>query len=123
MRTLRRSFAALGPSFALLGVIGCGGAGVGGNPPAIQPPTATPAASASIVAVAASAPAVAPAPPPPPLTGDGPQTDAVPIEGTDFVRGRTAIKVNAPIGKVRESILDFAHYAEFMPHYRSARVL
>ena len=61
--------------------------------------------------------------PPPPLIGDGPRTESVPIDGTDFVRGRTAVKIHAPIAAVRESVLDFAHYAEFMPHYRTAKVL
>ncbi len=71
-------------------------------------------------AAAATAPPAAPAPP---LAGDGPQSDSIPVEGTDYVHGRTAVKVHAPIARVRESVVDFAHYAEFMPHYRSAKLL
>ena len=92
----------------------------------VAPPVAPPPAKAADLAPAASAAAPVAAPasaPPPPLVGDGPRTDAIPIDGTDFVRGRTAVKVNAPIARVRESILDFAHYAEFMPHYRNAKLL
>lgn len=121
MPTLRRSCAALWTSFALLTSAGCGAAGSSVAPVAIQP--SAPVASVPGPVTSAPGPAVAPALPPPPLVGDGPQTDSIPVEGTDFVHGRTAVKVNAPIARVREAILDFAHYAEFMPHYRSARVL
>jgi polyketide cyclase/dehydrase/lipid transport protein len=116
MRLLRRPRAALWTSLALLTSTGCAASAVA---PAAAP---APALSASTAPIAA-APPVTPAPPPPPLTGDGPQTDAIPIDGTELVRGRTAVKVNAPIARVRESVLDFAHYAEFMPHYRSAKLL
>jgi ribosome-associated toxin RatA of RatAB toxin-antitoxin module len=47
----------------------------------------------------------------------------VPIEGTDLVRGRASIKVQAPIEKVREQVFAFAQYPEFMPHYQKAKVL
>ena len=91
----------------------------------VAPPVAPPPAKAADLepAASAAAPVAAPASAPPPLVGDGPRTDAIPIDGTDFVRGRTAVEVNAPIARVRESILDFAHYAEFMPHYRNAKLL
>jgi ribosome-associated toxin RatA of RatAB toxin-antitoxin module len=51
------------------------------------------------------------------------QPVSVPIEGSDLVRGRSTVTVSAPIAKVREAVLDFAHYAEFMPHYSNCRVL
>ena len=54
---------------------------------------------------------------------DEPEPIAVPIQGTEHVRGRAAVKVKAPIERVREAVLDFTHYAEFMPHYKSCRVL
>ncbi len=31
--------------------------------------------------------------------------------------------MNAPLEKVREAVLDFGHYAEFMPYFRSSKVL
>jgi ribosome-associated toxin RatA of RatAB toxin-antitoxin module len=119
MRTPGRSRAALWTSLALLiSAGGCAGSAVApavAPPPAKATPIAEPSASAAAV--------VAPAAPPPALIGDGPQTDSVPIEGTDFVRGRTAVKIHAPIAGVREAVLDFAHYAEFMPSYRNAKLL
>lgn len=51
------------------------------------------------------------------------QPVSVPIPGSELVRGRSTVTVKAPIAKVRESVLDFGHYADFMPHYSSARVL
>jgi ribosome-associated toxin RatA of RatAB toxin-antitoxin module len=123
MRSLRRSPAALWTSFALLLLLsGCAGAGPVVAPAApAAPPATTPAPTAIVLASApAPAPAAAPAPP---LVGDGPQSDSIAVEGTDYVRGRTAVKVHAPIARVREAVVDFAHYAEFMPHYRSAKLL
>ncbi len=71
----------------------------------------------------ASADSAAAAAPPPAAEGEEPQAVPIPVAGTDFVHGRATVKVTAPIEKVRESVLDFGHYAEFMPHYRSAKVL
>lgn len=119
MRNLGGPRAALWTSLALLTSTGCASTAVA---PVAAPATAPSAAASASVPIAA-APATAPAPPPPPLKGDGPQTDSIPIDGTELVRGRTAVKVNAPIARVREAVLDFAHYAEFMPHYRSAKLL
>ena len=119
MRNSGRSRAALWTSLAVLASAGCAAGAVA--PPA-APPTAK-ATTDTAPSASASATIVAPAAPPPPLIGDGPQTDSIPVEGTDFVRGRTAVKVRAPIARVRESVLDFAHYAEFMPHYRNAKLL
>ncbi|HVY45610.1 MAG TPA: SRPBCC family protein [Minicystis sp.] len=48
---------------------------------------------------------------------------AVPMEGSDHVRGKATIKVQAPIDKVREQVFAFAQYPEFMPHYKKAKVL
>lgn len=47
----------------------------------------------------------------------------VPIPGSAFVHGRATVTVNASLEKVRESVLSFGHYAEFMPHYRNAKLL
>jgi hypothetical protein len=117
---LRRPRAALWTSFGLLTLAGCAGAVAA--PPAALPTPATTSAPATIVLASAAAPEPAAAPGPA-LVGDGPQSDSIPVDGTDYVHGRTAVKVHAPIARVRESVFDFAHYAEFMPHYRSARLL
>jgi ribosome-associated toxin RatA of RatAB toxin-antitoxin module len=50
-------------------------------------------------------------------------TVPVPIEGSGYVRGRSTVVVKAPIDKVRETVLAFSHYPEFMPHHRACRVL
>jgi ribosome-associated toxin RatA of RatAB toxin-antitoxin module len=48
---------------------------------------------------------------------------AIPIEGTDLIRGRSTVKVSRPIEKVREQVFAFAQYPDFMPHYKKAKVL
>jgi len=53
----------------------------------------------------------------------GPRTVSVPIPGTGLVRGKSTLVIDAPIDKVRATVLDFAHYAEFMPHYRKCKML
>ncbi|APR77812.1 Hypothetical protein A7982_03159 [Minicystis rosea] len=55
--------------------------------------------------------------------GDEPRTSGIPIAGSSLVRGRAVVNVRAPAARVREVILDFAHYPEFMPHYETCRVL
>jgi hypothetical protein len=50
-------------------------------------------------------------------------TEKLPIEGTDLVRGRSTVLVDAPLSKVRKAVLAFRHYAKFMPHYRQASTL
>ncbi len=52
-----------------------------------------------------------------------PTRERVVIDGSDIVRGRSRVLVKAPIAAVRAAVLDFDHYAEFMPHYRTSRVL
>jgi ribosome-associated toxin RatA of RatAB toxin-antitoxin module len=47
-------------------------------------------------------------------------TEKLPIEGSDLVRGRSTVLVNAPLSKVRKAVLAFRHYAKFMPHYRQS---
>lgn len=41
----------------------------------------------------------------------------------ELLRGRATVVVNAPPASVRRTILDLDEYAEFMPHYKSARTL
>ena len=55
--------------------------------------------------------------------GDQPRVIAVPLPNSSLVRGRATIEVRAPLARVREVILDFTHYPEFMPHYEACRVL
>jgi ribosome-associated toxin RatA of RatAB toxin-antitoxin module len=55
--------------------------------------------------------------------GDVPTTGTVPIPGSDLVRGRASVTVRAPLARVRQTILDFGHYPEFMPHYEACRDL
>lgn len=52
-----------------------------------------------------------------------PEPEAVPIAGTELVRGRATVTVHAPIDKVREGVLGFAAYPEFMPHYEKCKLL
>jgi ribosome-associated toxin RatA of RatAB toxin-antitoxin module len=52
-----------------------------------------------------------------------PVTEALPIEGTDRVRGRSTVIVDAPIAAVKKTLLRYGKYAEFMPHYSASKVL
>jgi hypothetical protein len=106
-------------SLALLSSTGCA-AGVAVDHPDAKSPA--PAAVDTAPRPADPAPPTDVAPPTAAEGGDL-QTIAIPVAGTEFVRGRTTVKINAPIEKVREAVLDFGHYADFMPHYRSAKLL
>jgi hypothetical protein len=68
-------------------------------------------AGSKVSAAASGAPAV------------DPVAEAVPIEGTDLVRGRAKIVVHAPMHLVRQRVLAFNEYAEFMPHYNRSKDL
>jgi ribosome-associated toxin RatA of RatAB toxin-antitoxin module len=96
---------------ALFGASACGGA-----EPA--PPTAP-------VAPSAAAPVEVAPPPAPaaPALPAAPTSEAVPIAGSELVHGRSTVRVSAPVARVREVVTDFAHYAEFMPHYQSSKLL
>ncbi len=52
-----------------------------------------------------------------------PTREAVPIEGSDLVHGRSTVVVNATVDQVRAVVLDYDRYADFMPHYRASRVV
>jgi ribosome-associated toxin RatA of RatAB toxin-antitoxin module len=52
-----------------------------------------------------------------------PTRESRPIAGTDLVRGRSTVIVNAPIDLVRKAVLNYDAYAEFMPHYVASKVL
>jgi ribosome-associated toxin RatA of RatAB toxin-antitoxin module len=78
-------------------------------PPEASPGPSPPAAPPEVIFAAASA--------------EAPRTVGVAIPGTQLVKGRSTLKIAAPIDKVRATVLDFAHYPEFMPHYQKCRVL
>ncbi|WP_170229133.1 type II toxin-antitoxin system RatA family toxin [Polyangium fumosum] len=48
---------------------------------------------------------------------------AVPIPGSNLVRGRAKVIVAAPIDVVRAQVLAFGDYARFMPHYSRSKIL
>ncbi|MEJ7730555.1 MAG: SRPBCC family protein [Polyangiaceae bacterium] len=53
----------------------------------------------------------------------GVQGTGLPIANSDLVRGSATVVVDAPLPKVRETVLGFADYAEFMPHYQKSKLL
>jgi ribosome-associated toxin RatA of RatAB toxin-antitoxin module len=81
------------------------------------------ASPAPVDVVDASVRAVAP--PSPGEAGKlrAPTREPVAIEDSDLVRGRSTVEVEAPMARVRGAVLDFDHYAEFMPHYSASRVV
>ncbi|MDI1451463.1 SRPBCC family protein [Polyangium sp. 6x1] len=56
-------------------------------------------------------------------TAADPMTVAVPIPGSNLVRGRAKVIVAAPIESVRARVLAFGDYARFMPHYSRSKIL
>lgn len=109
----------------LLALIGCASELARVENPASNGPVPPASASSTPAASGANAAATAnSAAPAKPDSGEPlPESVPVPIAGSELVHGRSTVKVAAPIAKVREAVLDFAHYAEFMPHYQSCRVL
>jgi ribosome-associated toxin RatA of RatAB toxin-antitoxin module len=69
------------------------------------------------------APATSDVQPGEPKSAAGPTPVAVPVPGSSLVRGRSTVTVKAPIDRVRQSVLGFADYADFMPHYSKCKVL
>jgi ribosome-associated toxin RatA of RatAB toxin-antitoxin module len=61
--------------------------------------------------------------PAPSPTDRNPVTEAIPIERTELVRGRSTVVVDAPFDKVKSSLLRYGKYAEFMPHYSQSKIL
>jgi len=51
-----------------------------------------------------------------------PKPEPVPIAGTPYVRGRATVTVRAPLARVRDAILDVAHYSELVPHCKTSTV-
>jgi ribosome-associated toxin RatA of RatAB toxin-antitoxin module len=52
-----------------------------------------------------------------------PTRESIPIAGSELVRGRSAVIVEAPLDVVRKTVLDYGSYTEFMPHYAGSRML
>lgn len=102
----------------LMLVAGCAGAGATGAP--AQPAPA-----------AAQAKRVAELPAPAPRTDAQPTSSpdeviepvAVPIPGSELVRGRATVEVRAPLPVVRDAVLGFGSYPDFMPHYENCKLL
>jgi hypothetical protein len=63
------------------------------------------------------------APATPEVQGRDPVTEPLAIAGSDLVRGRSTVLVDAPIRAVRTAVLAFDDYASFMPHYLASRVV
>ena len=109
-------------------IAGCGGGDAATPAPAAPTPTAE---ARPVLAPTKPSNDAAGVPANPPAAGAGkpagpgekPVPIAVPIPGSEYVRGRSAAIVRAPIERVREAVNDFAHYAEFMPHYQSCKLL
>ena len=120
MRSFASLRADLATSLVVLAATGCAGARTAAVPPEASAPA--PAAVDAAPAPVGSSPTTDVAPPPA-APGDELRVVAVPIAGSELVRGRATLRVNAPLEKVREAVLDFGHYAEFMPYFRSSKVL
>jgi ribosome-associated toxin RatA of RatAB toxin-antitoxin module len=102
-----------------MATVSCAGAGTSADTPkAVAAPVASSPRQVAGLQAATDA-----TPPPVEPEAGRPEPEPVAIPGTDLVRGRATTVVDAPIDRVRESVLDFGHYAEFMPHYRNAKVL
>lgn len=55
--------------------------------------------------------------------GDGIRTGEDEQEGTSVAWGTATAVVEAPIDDVLRVVRDYAHYSEFLPHFRTSRVL
>jgi ribosome-associated toxin RatA of RatAB toxin-antitoxin module len=53
---------------------------------------------------------------------EDPELSSIPVEGSSLTKSRARVMVYAPLERVRAVLFDFPHYAEFVPHYRSARI-
>jgi Polyketide cyclase / dehydrase and lipid transport len=106
------------PALAAIAAIAFGAAGSLGC--ALQ---RAPSPKAANDHVAPSAPAGAPEASREAAVGDDPVVDSVPVRGSSIERARASVGVSAPLSRVRETIFDFAHYPDFMPHYDRATEL
>jgi ribosome-associated toxin RatA of RatAB toxin-antitoxin module len=116
-------FASIALVISTVSVFGCASPSVRVDNP-VSSPAAAPMAARDVAEIpkAAGPAAATDAQPTSPAPNDA-QSVPVPVAGTDLVRGKSTIKVQAPIEKVREQLFAFAQYPEFMPHYKKAKVL
>jgi ribosome-associated toxin RatA of RatAB toxin-antitoxin module len=121
MRKARRLTLVLAAVAALLSLPGCAGSAPRPQTPeTAQPPTKTLAERALSRVEDLTGPLGAGESD---TEGDAASRQSVPIAGSELVHGLATVTVNAPIERVREAVLGFKHYAEFMPHYRASRLL
>jgi ribosome-associated toxin RatA of RatAB toxin-antitoxin module len=73
----------------------------------VPPPAATAAASSPV----------------PKRAPDEAEVELLPVAGSSLGRARATVMVRAAVDKVRAVLLDFPSYPEFLPHYKSARVV
>jgi hypothetical protein len=95
---------------------GCGSTNSAGSaspdPKTDNPGPASTTGSSSPQGLTSSAPAT-----------EEPTRETIPIKGSEYVRGRSTVLVNAPIAKVRKIATDYEKYPEFMPEHSNTRVL
>lgn len=113
------------PAFSLAFVfsVGCASSGIQMERPESPNDTSTPAPPSSRVVAELPKPWTDAEPRAGEASNDEPTPVAVPIPGSELIRGRSTVLVAASMEKTREAVLDFGHYADFMPHYRSAKLL
>ena len=97
---------------------GCGGAAVHGETAGSAGDAGEPTRVADLPALAPTTDAQHTSPPEEEI-----EPVAVPIAGTELTRGRATVEVRAPLAVVRDAVLGFGSYAEFMPHYEACRLL
>ncbi len=114
-------------SAVVLAAIGCASSGLQGQGDGHtfatprQNVSSTPAGPTAAAPETSAQPAAAGAALPEP-TGRDPLSESVPI-GDDLVRGRGTVRCAVPLARVREMVLKYDDYAQFMPFYKSSHVL
>ncbi len=124
LATTRRPRVALGAATLLLVFsAGCASSALPSRAQAMSDGRTTRSFAASAVADEMPAPEAPPSEAPTYEDPSGVQGTGVAIPNTDLVRGTATVVVEAPLAKVREAVLGFADYAEFMPHYQKSKML
>lgn len=124
LATTRRPRAALrAATLLLVFTAGCAGSSLPARPQAMSDGRTTRSFAAGAVADEMPAPDAPPSDAPTYTDASGVQGSGVAIANSDLVRGTATVLVDAPLPKVREAVLGFADYAEFMPHYQKSKML
>jgi ribosome-associated toxin RatA of RatAB toxin-antitoxin module len=108
---------------ALALALALGSACAGGGSPQPSPKSGAAADPGPSEVPSAMFEATAPTSTPQAAPGSPVKSDSIPIAGTDFVRGRATLVVDGPLAKVREVLLDFEKYPEFMPEFSGGKIL